>query len=224
MTTKNILSLALLTSALAITAGCATSPNKSAEATETPDYVVRERNPDPAPAWALDFSKFKREKDGKGYSYYLGESGPVDDRIAGCDVAELEAKTKIAQQIAELITSKIATDKQGRLVIDPSNPNDPGMERAFEEQLAGKSIAFLSGVHEYGTYWERRDYSKSNGNSRIFECSSVVVISNKDMQTAIRRASHHTEDAVQDPDARAAVKEALKDVDQEFLSYQPKSQ
>jgi len=143
-------------------AGCSSAPtNKSVEVAvqkDDKDYVVKERNPDPAPDWISDFSKFKRENEGKGNSYFLGESGDVNDRIAGCDVAALEAKKKIAQQIAELISNKIAANKQGKLAIDPSDSNDPGMKRAFEDQLAGKSIAFLSGVREYGTFWELRDY------------------------------------------------------------------
>jgi hypothetical protein len=144
---------------IAILAGCATTTNKSVNVPvdSTPlDYVLKERNPDPAPDWIRDFSKFKRENDGHGNSYFLGESGDVNDRISGCDMAALTAKKKIAQQIAELITNKIAADKQGRLAIDPNDSNDPGLKRGFEETVAGKSIAFLSGVREYGTFWELR--------------------------------------------------------------------
>ena len=203
-------------------AGCSTTRTAYMPTVNQAGYVVRERNPDPEPSWARDFGKFKRDHDGKGTTYFMGESGPVDDRIAGCDIADLAAKKDIAQEIAELISDKIATDKQGRLAIDPTNSNDPGMKRAFEERLAGKSIAFLSGVRNYDTYWERRDYSKSGGNKRVYECSVVVTISNKDMEEAIRRSSRHAESVIEDPDAKAAVTAALKDVDQEFSSYEPK--
>ena len=188
-----------------------------------PDYIVKERKPDPAPLWTEDFSKWKRESDGKGQTYFLGESGDVNDRISGCDMAALTAKKKIAQQLAELISNKIAANKQGRLAIDPSESNDPGLQRAFEEQVAGKSIAFLSGVKEYSTSWELRDYSKSGGHKRVYNCATVVVISDKDMQVALKRASQKTADIVEDPDAKSAVKDALKDIDRDFASYQPKS-
>ena len=207
-------------------AGCATTANKSVDVptqSTGPDYVVKERSPDPAPDWMRDFGKWRRENDGKGQTYFLGESGDVNDRISGCDMAALTAKKKIAQQIAELITSKIASDKQGRLAIDPNDSNDPGIKRAFEEQVAGKSIAFLSGAREYGNYWEHRDYSKSNGNKRVFACATVVSISDKDYQAALLRSSQKAQDVVEDADAKAAVKEALKDIDKEFSSYQPKS-
>ena len=151
------------------------------------------------------------------------ESGDVNDRISGCDIAALQAKKKIAQQIAELISNKIAADKQGRLAIDPNESNDPGLKRAYEEQLAGKSIAFLSGVREHGTYWEHRDYSKSNGNKRVFTCATVVAVSDKDYQAALLRSSQKAQDIVEDADAKAAVKSALQDVDKDFAAYQPKS-
>ncbi len=207
-------------------AGCATTTNKFVDVPVTklePDYIVKERVPDPAPDWIRNFSMWKHENDGKGNTYFLGESGDVNDRISGCDIASLQAKKKIAQQIAELITTKIAADKQGRLVIDPNDSNDPGLKRAYEEQLAGKSIAFLSGVREHGTYWEQRDYSKSNGHKRVFTCATVVTLSDKDYQTALLRSSKKASEIVEDADAKAAVKEALKDVDKDFATYQPKS-
>ena len=211
---------------IGILAGCATTTNKSVNVpTETnqSDYIVKERNPDPAPEWIHDFAKWKRENDGKGSSYFLGESGDVNDRIAGCDIAALQAKKRIASQIAELISNKIASNKQGRLAIDPNDSNDPGIQRAFEDQVAGKSIAFLSGVKEYGNYWEHRDYSKTNGNKRVFSCVTLVVISDKDMQAALKRGSQKAQEIVEDPGAKAAVKESLKDIDKDFANYAPKS-
>jgi hypothetical protein len=184
-----------------ILSACASVTNKSVEVpvskTES-DYIVKERNPDPAPDWIKDFARWRDQNNGKGKSYFLGESGEVNDRLAGCDVAALTAKKKIAQQIAELISNKIAADKQGRLAIDPSDSNDPGLKRAFEDQIAGKSIAFLSGVKEHGTFWEHRDYSKSNGHKRVFNCATVVAISDQDMQVAIKRGSQKAQDVVEE--------------------------
>jgi hypothetical protein len=205
--------------------GCASTTNNSVNVPvekEVLDYVVRERNPDPAPDWIKDFSKWKRDNEGKGYSYFLGESGDVNDRISGCEIAGLSAKKKISQQIAELISNKIAADKQGRLAIDPTDSNDPGLKRGFESLIAGKSIAFLSGVREYGNFWELRDYSKSNGHKRVFNCSTIVMISEKDLQTALVRSSQRAPDVIEDSDAKAAVKESLKDIDAQFKAYSNK--
>ena len=211
--------------AMAVLAGCATTTNKSVEVPVANgpverDYIVRERNPDPAPDWTANFAKWKQTNSGHGTSYFLGDSGDVNDRISGCDMAALTAKKKIAQQVAELITNKIASDKQGRLAIDPSDSQDPGLKRAFEEQIAGKSVAFLSGVKEHGSFWEQRDYSKSGGHKRVFNCSVVVGISDKDFEAALLKSSQKTPDIIEDADAKAAVKDALKDVDSEFKKYQ----
>lgn len=204
--------------------GCSSGPKVSTDIPIThrddqPDYFVRERSPNPAPAWAADFSKFKRENDEKGLTYFLGESGDVSDRIAGCDLADLEAKKKVAQQIATLISDKIAATKAGQLVIDRDNPSEPGLRKHFEETVASKSMAFLSGVKQHGQYWEERDYSRGGGKKRVYTCSTVVTIDDKEMQAALRRAANKTEQVQDDPEAKAAVKDALKDIDSQFRSY-----
>lgn len=207
---------------LAVLTACSTTTNKSVDVqvdSAVSDYIIKERNPDPAPDWIKDFAKWKRDNSGKGQHYFLGESGDVNDRISGCDLAVLSAKKKIAQQQAEVITNKIAANKQGRLAIDPSDSNDPGLKRAFEDQIAGKSSAFLSGVKDYGTFWELRDYTKSNGHKRVFNCSTVVMISDKDLQELALRSSKKAVDIVEDADAKAAVKESLKDIDKDFAAY-----
>lgn len=203
--------------------GCSTSPRTPTEIpvtkSEQPDYLVRERYPNPAPTWASDFATFRQKNDGKGYFYFLGESGAVSDRIAGCDLASLEAKKKIAQQIATLISDQIATTRAGQLVIDKDNPDDPGMRKHFESTVASKSMALISGVKEFGQYWEERDYSAGGGKKRVYECQSVVAISGDDMKTALRRAAGQTPQVIEDAEAKSVVKEALKDIDSQFRSY-----
>lgn len=217
MKTKLVLPL------IAMLAGCSSVPKVATEVpvtkNEQPDYVVRDRYPSPAPAWAADFSKFKRENDGKGVTYFLGDSGDVSDRIAGCDLSDLEAKKRVAQQIATLISDKIAATKSGQLVIDKDNSSDPGLRKHFEEVVAGKSMAFLSGVKEYGQTWEERDYSVSGGKKRVYQCSTVVTIGDEDMKAALRKAANKTEQVQEDSEAKAVVKEALKDIDSAFNSY-----
>lgn len=205
-----------------VMSACSSTSNRSVEVpalAEPIDYVVRERNPDPTPDWARDFSAFKKSSEGKGDFYFLGESGDVNDRIAGCSVANMNAKKKIAQQIAQLISNKLAEDKQGRLSIDPNDSSDPGMKRAFEEQIAAKSVAFLTGVREQGQFWELRDYSRSNGHRRVFNCSTLVAISDKDLRLAIKRSSQKTTEIVEDADAKAAVSQALNGIEKEYSEY-----
>ena len=202
---------------------CSSSPKVASDVPSSegvvPDYVVRERYPDSAPDWAKDYSKWKIENAGKGQNYFMGESGFVSERTSGCELADLQAKRKIAQQIATLITSNIGATKEGQLVITPSNSDDPGLKKHFEDVVAAKSMALLSGVKVYGNYWESRDYSKTGGKREVYLCNVMVSIDDIDLKNALRRTSQKTEAAIEDPEAKAVVKEALKEVDNNFEKY-----
>lgn len=208
------------------TGGCSTASKSSAEipvdAVER-DYVLRERNPDPAQDWIRNWSKFKRENENHGNNYFVGESGDVSDRVAGCNLAMATGRSKIAQQIATLITDKLAATKAGQLVIDKDNPNDPGMRKHFEQTIASMSEGFISGSKEEDQYWEERDYSKGGGKKRVYICKMLVKIDDKSLADALRKAGNKTTDVVEDVEAKAVVKEALKDVDKTFKEYQDKS-
>jgi len=153
-----------------------------------PDYVVRERNTDSVPEWFSSFNKWKNENDGKGYIHFMGESGEVNDRISGCELASLMAKKKISEQLAELVTSKIGSQKNGKLVIDPFDSDDEKINQRFESLVAAKSIGLLSGVEDQDTFWERRDYTIAKGSSRVFSCAVLVRISEKDFKSALKKS------------------------------------
>jgi hypothetical protein len=154
----------------------------------TPDYVVRERNTNTVPEWFSGFNKWKSDNDGKGYIHFIGESGEVNDRISGCELATLMAKKKIAQQIAELVSSNSGSKKQGTLAVDPFDSDDSKLKHAYESMVAEKSIGFLSGAEEKDMFWERRDYTVSKGSPRVYNCSVLVRISEKDYKTALKKS------------------------------------
>ena len=101
------------------TSGCSTGQKVPPVVTTTgaggdvPEYLVRGRYPAKVPAWAEDFDEFKRAAGGKGVSYFLGESGDAKDRIAGCQLASIFAKQKVAEQIAQLVTGRIGAARAG---------------------------------------------------------------------------------------------------------------
>ncbi len=203
-------------------AGCASTPNTAVNAPVSEverDYILRDRNPDVVPDWVKDFSKFKREGEGKGLTFYRGESGDVSDKIAGCDIASLEGKKRISERVAALITDKIAASKAGMLLINKDDPNNPGMRRHFQDTVAGKSMAFLSGIQEFGQYWEERDYSKTGGNKRVYSCTVVLSIDDKSLEAALKNTAKKTPEVVEDAQAKKDVTDALKDVDSAFRSY-----
>ena len=181
-------SLFFVLGSLTLLSACSTSlVSKPLLAPAAPDYVVRERNTDDVPEWFTSFNKWKNANDGKGYIHFMGESGDVSDRISGCELASLMAKKKISEQLAELVTSKIGSQKNGKLVIDPIESDDEKIIHRFESMVAAKSIGLLSGVEDQDTFWERRDYSLAKGSSRVFSCAVLVRISEKDYKLALKK-------------------------------------
>ncbi len=223
MTTSTMV---LRISSVAIIAGfifaCSSNPKTSLDKEVQPDlkdYVVRDRYPAEAPAWLRNFSGFKLKNEGRGLNYFMGESGDVSDRIAGCDLAALFAKKKISQQIAEFITNKIAVSKIGQLLIDKDQSGANKLGDNFTDTVAGKSVAFLSGVKEFDQAWEERDYSASNGQKRVYQCNVVVTIDDKSLAEAVKKVASKAIETVDDQEAKSQVKEILKDIDIEFKTY-----
>jgi hypothetical protein len=219
---KNI-AMILLVSVMVIISGCATKSTNSFSDVEVDEvereYILRARNPNPAPDWIRNFYKYKRSKSESGQHYYLGESGETSDRIAGCDLAIVEGQKKVGQEIATLISSKLASTKSGQLVIDKGNPDDPGMRRHFEQSLAAKSMAFLRGVKEVDIYWEERDYSKVGGKKRAYVCMALMKISDKHLKKALMATSRKAPEVTEDKQAKAVVKKELKDISKYFDAY-----
>ncbi len=133
-----------------------------------PGYVTREQSPRQQPLWSEDFEKFKKSNDGKGMTYYFGESGDVNDRIAGCELASQMAKRKISEQIAQMIISKMGSGKSGTISLDRDSRAPSSLGSNFQDVIATQSSAFLVGVQELGRYWEDRDYTPSGGRRRVF--------------------------------------------------------
>lgn len=179
-------------------------------AQDTSEYILRARYPEKPPTWALDFESFDRANSGHGVSYYLGESGDVNDRIAGCDLAALEANRKIAELIARYLTSQIGGARTGVLISNKDSAQDDALGSHFQEVVASESLALLTGVREYGHYWEERDYSPSGGRRRVYTCEVVVTIDDQHLREAVRRAGGDVARQVSDPDARELVRSAFR--------------
>jgi hypothetical protein len=205
---------------------CSSTPKGSSEAPSRkdvePDYILRERSHDSPPQWAKDFQSYRDSNSGRGIHYFFGDSGLVHDRIGGCEFADLQSKRRIAQQIASLISSKAGSARSGQLFADVSGSENPGMRRHFEDVVAGESLAFLSGVRQQGTYWESRDYTKTGGLREVYLCSVLSAIDEQDLKNAVRRTAQRTSELVEDPEAKSAVKDLLKNLDQEMKNFIPR--
>lgn len=191
-------------------ASCSTSlVSRPTLAPATPDYVVRERSTDSVPDWFSDFSKWKAQNDGRGYIHFIGESGDVNDRISGCELAIIMAKKKIAEQLNELINSKTGSAKNGGLVVDPLDSDDKKLNHSFESAVATKSLGLLTGVEDQGIFWERRDYSIAKGNSRVYSCAALVRISEKDYKNILKKSQESNANG-ESKEIKSIVSEAFK--------------
>lgn len=181
-----------------------------------PDYILRARYPARVPDWALDFETFKRSHDGRGITYFLGESGDSNERIAGCELATLAATRKIARQIAQQVFSQLGSAKAGLLLADRDSRAPEELGSHFEDVVAAESLVFLTGVQDYGTYWEERDYTPSDGRKRVYLCQAVVTVDDDHLRDAMRSAGREVESKVSDPEAKKRVAKAFRKLDQTF--------
>lgn len=202
--------------------GCASggrdvgSVSGSEVAVNAPDYILRARYPARVPPWAMDFQAFKRSNDGPGATYFLGESGDTNERIAGCELATLMATRKIARQVAQQVSSELGSAKTGLLLTDKDSRSPEELGTHFQDVVAAESLVFLTGVQDYGSYWEERDYTPSGGKKRVYVCQSVVMIDDAHLRDAMRRVGNDIDAKVSDPEAKQLVKGAFKKLDQSF--------
>lgn len=169
------------------------------------NYKVVDRNPDPVPNWVDSVGEYQDAH--KGAAFYIGESGAVSDRIAGCEEAKMRGNEKIAAEVATYIESKVASFNGGQLHVDENNPNNPGMASHFAQLLKSKTMAMLHNVKEDGHFWEKRQ-SKEN-QQYFYECEILLRIADTDLAQLIRNASSSAPTLIENPEAKKEVMDAL---------------
>jgi hypothetical protein len=95
-------------------------------------------------------------------------------------------------------------------MIDTHESDDQSIKHQFEAMMAQKSIGFLSGVEEQGVFWERRDYSKLKGNSRVFSCAVLVRISEKDYKLALAKTKEKAQEDTGKHETKSLLGDAFK--------------
>jgi hypothetical protein len=191
---------------VAVIAGCS-SAGKKLDVEK--NYKVVDRNPDPVPTWVDAMNDYQDAH--KGNAFYIGESGAVSDRIAGCEEAKMRGNEKIAAEVATYIESKVASFNGGQLHVDENNPTNPGMASHFAQLLKSKTMAMLHNVKEDGHFWEKRQ-SKDN-QQYFYECQMLLKISDNDLAQLIRNAANKAPTLVENPEAKKEVMNALHDED-----------
>ena len=90
----------------------------------------------------------------------------------------------------------------------------------MENTLAEKVQAMLHGVSVIKSYWEKRNYDVSLGapsNYSAYTCAVLLRMEANALKAAINKAAQDVVKAAHDPDTKANVKNALKNIEQDFL-------
>ena len=213
-----LLNRLMISSVLATLYGCSSAPTeplyKPLEiSSDNPEYRIRGRYPIKTPEWALDFETFKRVNDGKGLTYYRGESGEVVNRIGGCELATLNAKRRIATQIAEIVMVRTGASQVGTLSINKDSPDSSDLGSHFQDIILSESMAQLTGVQQYAVYWEERDYSTGGGRKSVIQCEAVVTIDDAHLKEALNKTIKRVKTLAADAQAKKLVDSSFDRLD-----------
>lgn len=151
------------------------------------NFLVRDRSHEEPPLWSYDFHAYSDQADTQGQDrFFVGESGDVNERIVGCDLAKAKAKEAISSEIAEMLTSKMALTKDGETAIKKMESRGGGLKSSFAQVLRTETQQVLSGVRVVSSTWEERDYSQAGGVSSVFNCMVLVKMNKKNLEDSIK--------------------------------------
>jgi len=187
------------------------------------DYEVRDASSNTRPGWVEDAELWAKEygKEQKGdFRFFSFETEPKVSREIACNLAKANAKADIAGEIATFIDKQLGSSQEGSAAIDENNPHIRPLRDFVENTLAEKIMALIHGAAVAKTYWEKRDYQvKLNAKKDFlaYTCAAFIRIPTKNLQRAIDEAANHTVKAVDDPETKENVKNALKGASENFV-------
>ncbi len=189
MSTSKI-ALALM-SGLILTSCAGTKHGEKAQAPQSAkvvqrNYIVRDRSHEEAPQWSWDFMTFNEQKESSPDRFFVGDSGDVNDRMAGCESAKARARQEIAQEMGTFITSKMSETAEGKAVINKMESSGNGVDRNFASILSSEAKSMLPGVQVVSTTWEERDYSQAGGANSVYNCKVLVKLSKKTLEEVVK--------------------------------------
>ncbi|MGE0631183.1 MAG: hypothetical protein AB7O96_02155 [Pseudobdellovibrionaceae bacterium] len=218
----NFLKSSLLFGIGAVFVGCASGqvPAEKAQAPQSAplvqrNFVVRDRSHAEPPLWTYDFMTYSSSLPPQD-RFFVGDSGDVNDRIAGCDMAKARARQEIAQEMATFITSKINETAEGQAAINKLEGGG-SLERKFNTSLTQDAVALLSGVQVASTMWEERDYSQSGGASSVYNCKALVKINKQSLEDVVKQTTKKALNKITTDD-KATIAKSLADAPKEFAN------
>lgn len=206
--------------------GCSSSKEKSTPAEEVHsniqrDYEVRDAsNTDARPLWVSDAPVWAKDNgDLAKFRYFSYETEPKSNREVACELAKTNARSDIASEIASFIDKAVGSSTSGSASMNDGAPQNQGLREFIEVTLAEKTKALVHGASVEKVYWEKRDYQKAKGakNDYIgYTCAALIKMDKDQLMKAVQEAANHVVKKADDPETKENVKEALKNVAEDF--------
>ena len=209
---------------VAFLAACSSAPEKTLTEEKHEDlqrdYRVVDASSQKRPGWIEDAQQWAKENGHQveTYRFFSFETDPKTNRELACSLAKANARVDVAAEITTFIQKSLGYSTEGAPSVD--GMNTPQLREFVENTLAEKVQAMLHGVSVIKSYWEKRNYDVSlgaPGNYSAYTCAVLLRMEASALKNAINKAAQDVVKAADDPDTKANVKEALKNIDQDFL-------
>lgn len=221
---KKLLGILIITT---LVASCSSKKKKSKikeeDNSETiqKDYIVRNASHSIRPIWVVDATEWAEDNNRSNkFRYFSYETGPMKNRELACHKANANAKVYIAGMITTFIQKTFGETSEGKAVINENNPKTSGIRGYIDNTLAEKVQALIYGADTIKTYWEKRHYQKELGakkNYYGYSCGALVRIKKSQLKSLIAKAKEGIENETDDPEMKEKVREALEDVEDDFV-------
>lgn len=211
---------------LVLLGGCSSSKKKEVKevvhTTIKKDFEVRDASSNTRPGWIEDAEIWasSNEKNAGSFRYFSFETEPKVNRNMACSLAKANAKADIAGEIATFIDKSIASSQEGKASIDENNPQIQSLREFVSNNLTQKTQSLIHGAAIVKTYWEKRKYLKDKGAVKDytgFTCAVFVRMKKGRLENAVEKAANFVVQKADDPETKANVRKALKDVADNFV-------
>lgn len=209
---------------VAVLAACSSAPEQTLKEEQHEnlqrDYRVVDASSQKRPGWIEDAQQWAKENGHQveTYRFFSFETDPKTNRELACSLAKANARADVAGEITTFIQKSLGYSTEGAPSADGINA--PQLREFVENTLAEKVQAMLHGVSVIKSYWEKRNYDVSlgaPGNYSAYTCAVLLRMEANALRAAINKAAQDVVKAADDPDTKANVKNALKNIDQDFL-------
>jgi hypothetical protein len=185
------------------------------------EYEVRDASSQTRPGWIEDAEVWAKQsgEDVAKSRYFSYETEPKVQRAVACDIAKANVKSDIAGEIRTFIQKTLGTTQEGNASVDMNNPKLAPLKEYVDNTLVEKVQSMINGASIVKTYWEQRQYLKSQGAKEDFKaytCAVLIKMDSDRLRKAVDEAANLVVKKVEDPEQKAKVQKALDKADVDF--------